>query len=45
MEIKARDLIRLMEQWASPMLAEKWDNPGMQETRIGTAGKSGGFFG
>lgn len=30
MEIKARDLIRLMEQWAPPMLAEKWDNPGMQ---------------
>lgn len=30
MEIKARDLIRLMDQWAPPVLAEKWDNPGMQ---------------
>lgn len=30
MEIKARDLIALMDSWAPPMLAERWDHPGLQ---------------
>ena len=30
MSIKAKELISLMNRWAPPSLAEKWDNPGLQ---------------
>ena len=30
MHIQAKDLIALMNQWAPPTLAEKWDHPGLQ---------------
>ena len=33
MPIKAGEIMKLMNQWAPPGLAESWDNPGMQTGR------------
>jgi dinuclear metal center YbgI/SA1388 family protein len=30
MSVKARDIMNLMNEWAPPFLAEKWDHPGLQ---------------
>lgn len=30
MDIYAEDIMRLMDEWAPPYLAEKWDHPGLQ---------------
>lgn len=30
MNIKAQDLMNLMEEWAPQKLAESWDHPGLQ---------------
>ena len=33
MQIKAGEIMKLMNQWAPPGLAESWDNPGLQTGR------------
>ena len=33
MHIKAGEIMKLMNQWATPGLAESWDNPGLQTGR------------
>ena len=30
MNIRAQDLINLMDEWAPAALAESWDHPGLQ---------------
>lgn len=30
MEIRAKDIMKLMDEWAPPSLAESWDHPGLQ---------------
>lgn len=30
MEVRVKDLMKLMDAWAPPMLAESWDHPGLQ---------------